>query len=221
MSFLHKNNYTVIALSYAKRLLESDKKICGKYAVITFDDGYNDFHTDAFPVLRRYGFSATVFLPTEFISNKGLKLKGKEHLSWSEVRELQSNNIAFGSHTATHPQLKSLDRADVEHEIVYSKKTIEDKIGSTVDSFSYPYAFPEEDRKFTRYLKEVLQKSGYTYGVSTRIGTSSKKDDIFFMRRLPINSSDDARLLRAKLEGSYNWLHQVQYITKLIRSKVL
>lgn len=228
MNYLYENNYAIISLAEAVKIMnsyrqpkQSVKQLTNKlrnYAVITFDDGFRDFYTQAFPILQEHVFTATVFLPTEFIDNTGLKLTGKAHLSWNEVRELKSYGINFGSHTVTHPQLKLLKREDVEHEIRYSKETIEDKLGESIDSFSYPFAFPEEDKESTRYLKDILIKCGYKCGVSTRIGTTSIKDYIFFMKRLPVNSCDDPKLFKAKLEGGYDWLYFVQYSKKRLRS---
>jgi len=214
MEFLYENNYSVISLQDVKKCFESREKISYKYVVITFDDGYNNFYTQAFPILQKYGFTATVFLPTGLIDNKSLKLKEKEHLSWDEVRELHSKDISFGSHTVSHPQLKRLKRDEIEKEMRKSKEDIEEKLGESIDSFSYPYKFPEEDREFIRYLGDLLQECGYKYGVSTRIGTTSKKDDIYFLKRVPVNSCDDILFFKTKLEGGYDWLYMAQYLFK-------
>ena len=64
-------------------------------------------------------------------------------------------------------------------------------------------------------LKELLIAQGYKTGVTTIIGTLKANSDQFFLPRLPVNAADDLRLLQAKLEGSYNWLHSVQYAAKL------
>lgn len=246
MKYLQENNYKVIGLEQAAKMLKSpDTKFpyhrinhgnrqtqviqetlitqqtmapnkLGEptFVVITFDDGYRNFYTEAFPILQKYGYKATVFLPTAFIDNPKNKLKGKEHLNWNEVTELSKKGINFGSHTVTHPQLKLLKKEDIEFEIRQSKEVIEDNTEKPVESFSYPFAFPEEDKKFTKHLKATLQKYGYKYGVSTRIGTTSKKDDIYFMKRIPVNSCDDLLLFKAKLDGAYDWLYHLQYIYK-------
>src|SRR4029077_9176144 len=111
--------------------------------------------------------TATVFLPTSFIGKAPIQLKGKDCLTWSEVRELRKHGISFGSHTVTHPQLATLGPGAVKDEIVSSKKTIEDNLGEAVDCFSYPYAFPERNISFTRTLRDTLVTSGYHQGVST------------------------------------------------------
>ena len=153
MQFLHNNNYKVISLSEAVRIIESEtinhksrdtrgnsinsepvtcnsQPATDKYAVLTFDDGYRDFYTTASSTLNRFGFPATVFLPTSFINNSTKPgLKGKEHLSWAEVRELQKIGVRFGSHTVNHRQLISLDVASIRLELKLSKERIEDETG--------------------------------------------------------------------------------------------
>jgi peptidoglycan/xylan/chitin deacetylase (PgdA/CDA1 family) len=185
-----------------------------KFVVITFDDGYRDFYEAAFPVLLECGFGATVFLITGRTADKPTRFKNRECLTWTDVRELHSRGITFGSHTATHPELKFLSMEKVEDEVAGSKKTIEDHIGAPVRSFSYPYAFPEANQTFVRQLKVLLQKCGYDNGVTTILGTASALSDRFFLPRLPINTWDDPRFFRAKLEGGYDWLHSAQYLYK-------
>jgi peptidoglycan/xylan/chitin deacetylase (PgdA/CDA1 family) len=184
--------------------------------VITFDDGFQDFYANAFPILSRYCFSATMFLPTAHIGETTRTFKGVECLTWRQVRELGAAGIEFGSHTVTHPKLKSLTLKDLQYEIQCSKDAIEQELDGAVSSFAYPYAFPETDRAFTAMLRSQLQEVGYENGVSTIIGTAGPADDQLFMKRLPVNSFDDNRLLRAKLESGYDWLHGIQLASKLM-----
>jgi peptidoglycan/xylan/chitin deacetylase (PgdA/CDA1 family) len=223
MQFLKDNDYKVISLAHAVELLRDTGNKRNKHAahaVITFDDGFRDFYLSAFPILRKHGFTATVFLPTDYITDHTRKMDGKEHLSWDEVAELHGQGISFGSHTTNHFQLKNLNRDDMNFEIRHSRQMIESKIGAPVDSFSYPFAFPEEDKELTRYLTDTLMACGYRYGVSTRIGRASAQDPIFFLKRLPVNSRDDLPFFRAKLEGGYDWLHWFQLKSKVIRARL-
>jgi peptidoglycan/xylan/chitin deacetylase (PgdA/CDA1 family) len=189
-----------------------------KFVVLTFDDGYKDFNTHAFPILKQYGFSATVFLPTNFVDRRRkLGLKGKEHLTWDEVRELQSKGVTIGSHTVTHSQLRLLKGQEIEFEIKKSKQTIEDEIGKLIQSFSYPYAFPEENMGFKVFIRSILEKYGYENAVSTRIGTVTKAEDKFLLKRIPANSGDDIPLFKAKLDGNYDWIYKPQYLSKILK----
>ena len=216
MKFLHDNDYKVISLSEAVDIIKYNTQHSTlNTVVVTFDDGYHDFFTHAFPVLRRYGFTATVFLPTGFIDGVKVGLKGKNHLSWEEVRRLQDEGIAFGSHTVNHPQLVDLGRDGIEYEIKKSKETIERKTKQKVDSFSYPYKFPDGNRTHASMLYGILEDSGYKNGVSTRIGTINCKDDAFWLKRIPMNSCDDILFFRAKLKGEYDWVYGAQHINKI------
>jgi peptidoglycan/xylan/chitin deacetylase (PgdA/CDA1 family) len=220
MAFLHKNYYQVISISDAVKYLVADGTHKKKYAVITFDDGYHDFYESAFPVLKKFNFPATVFLPTRFIDERRLKFNGRECLNWDEIRKLSSQDIIFGSHTVSHPKLIFLKEEGLEHELSQSKTNIEDNIGKSIESFSYPYAFPERNRKFVKSLRNILIKCGYATGVSTSIGTETKKADQLFLKRIPLNSDDDDHFLKAKLEGAYDWLHRPQLLIKSLKTKM-
>jgi peptidoglycan/xylan/chitin deacetylase (PgdA/CDA1 family) len=219
MESLHQAGYSVVGLSEA--IPHSNEPGTAKRSVvITFDDGFRNFYTNAFPVLKRHGFTATMFLPTAHIGESTLSFKGKECLSWNEVRDLQKHGISFGSHTVTHPQLHDCDANSIKQEIVGSKQTIEQKLGCAVQSFSYPYAFPETDASFKQRLREELHRAGYKNGVCTTVGRPSPASDPFFLKRLPVNSDDDARLFLAKLAGSYDWLAKPQYLVKMAKKWV-
>lgn len=240
MKFLYENNYKVINLDQALRVLKSSdtsSSDCStsrplssnepnqpnepnkpqRYVVLTFDDGLRDFYINAFPILEKYDFTAAMFLSTAFIDNQRLEFIGKECLIWEEVRELRKKGILFGSHTVNHPKLYILKRDEIEVELRESKEKIEDEIGASVDSFSYPFAFPEQDKKFTKEFKNVLTECGYKYGITTIIGTAMQNNDIYFLKRIPVNSFDDLILFKAKLQGGYNWAHKYQYLFKLLK----
>jgi len=221
MKFLRENSYRALKLNEAATYVESGEPLFEPSVVLTFDDGFQDFATNAFPILQKYGFTATVFLPTGYIADDRREFNKRDCLSWTEVRELHRLGVTFGSHTVTHSQLTFLKVTEVEQELRRSKQTIEDQLGHPVDSFSYPFAFPETDRPFKRRLKDLLAAEGYRHGVTTIIGTSGSGDHQFFLPRLPANSWDDLHLFRAKLEGGYDWLHPFQYATKLATFGVL
>ena len=187
-----------------------------RHVVLTFDDGYLDFYINVSSVLKGYGFKATAFLPTDFMDGKKKGLKEKQHLSWSQIRELSREGTCFGSHTVTHRQLQDLDKKEVVLEIRKSKEVIEDKIGTEVRSFSYPYRFPSQKNGFIRMLRSILSELNYKNGVNTDVGVNGKGEDRFFLKRLPVNSSDDPRFFQSKLEGDYNWIRSFQKLRRNI-----
>jgi peptidoglycan/xylan/chitin deacetylase (PgdA/CDA1 family) len=220
MRFLRDNGYRALCIGEVLSRLQSGEKSNEKCVAITFDDGYRDFYTHAFPVLAECNFTATVYLPTSYIGHTAVQFKGKDCLTWDEVRYLRGAGIHFGSHSVTHPQLRLCKSSDVEYELRRSKETIENELGDEVRSFSYPYAFPESHTHFKQALRLCLQECAYTNGVSTILGTMQNQKERYFLKRLPVSSADDTSLFRAKLEGGYDWLHPFQYIAKMAKSGV-
>ena len=197
-------------------LANSTSKPGEKAVVLTFDDGFRDFYTAAMPVLDELGFSATMYLSTGLIGDsKGRGcLHGRQCLSWSEVRELNALGVEFGSHTVNHPELVNLSWSEIESEIRSSKSEIENQLGRGITGFAYPYAFPRANKAFVMRMRNALEAAGYETCVTTEIGLTAPDDDLFYLKRLPVNQGDDPKLLTAKLAGAYNWLAWPQRAAK-------
>jgi peptidoglycan/xylan/chitin deacetylase (PgdA/CDA1 family) len=220
IGYLHANGYRTLSLADAASKLDGcDSR--ERTVVITFDDGYADFYHQAFPILSRYGFTATVFLPTEYIGNTQRRFQSKPCMVWRQISELHKAGIDFGSHTVTHRRLDLLSAGELGDEILGSKRAIEDNLGCAAESFAYPFAFPQSNRPFKRMLGDLLRKFGYKQGVCTTVGTADGDGERFFMRRLPMNSCDDLPLLAAKLAGAYDWLAKPQYLAKWAKTHLL
>lgn len=217
LEFLHRRGYRAVDLARSVSWLATGAAP-DRQVAITFDDGCRDFYTHAFPILNRFGFAATLFLPTGRIGTERRCLDGQEYLTWAEVRELHAAGIRIGSHTVSHPELTGLPAADIDRELGQSKRIIEDRLGARVTSFAYPYAFPERARAFVRQIGTLLARHGYENGVTTIIGTAGARSPRYFLPRLPVNDWDDERLLAAKLAGAYDWLHAPQLLTKTVKS---
>jgi peptidoglycan/xylan/chitin deacetylase (PgdA/CDA1 family) len=220
MEILHVLGYTVIRLKDLGEAFSQALSKGRKYSVITFDDGYADFYETAFPILQAFKFPATVFVPTAFIGAPGPGIEGKTHLTWPQVREAHSAGIDIGSHTVNHPQLADLAAEQILHQLRESKKTIEDNLGTAIDTFAYPFAFPEGRKGLVTVLRRILVECGYRAGVCTSIGRVSPGDDRLFLRRLPVNTFDDEAFFRAKLGGAYDWLHGSQVLVKRLKNLV-
>jgi hypothetical protein len=119
-----------------------------------------------------------------------------------------------------HPQLRELSRAAINQEIANSKKAIEERLGCAVESFAYPYAFPQADADFTKMLRDLLRQAGYQNGVCTIVGRASRTSEPLFLERLPVNSCDDAALFGAKLAGAYDWISGFQYVSKMVKARL-
>lgn len=217
MQFLRDHEYESVDLSETLTSITPRLPSSQKQVVITFDDGYRDFFDAAFPILKAHGFSATVFVVSDFANQQRTSGKSRTYMNWSEIRHIHSCGMRIGSHTMSHPELRKLNAEQIVIELKHSKDVIEDCLGATVQSFSYPYAFPEQDSSFVDFIRSTLVRCGYKNGVSTIIGRSKRQSDHFFLPRLPVNTYDDKRLLQVKLEGGYDWMHVPQYLSKYLR----
>ena len=249
MHFLKENDYKVISLTDAVKLLEDDSYMTNKldkgditkpysssshvcktpvfgdphstpcrYVVLTFDDGYYDFLKHAWTILENLGFRATIFVSTAFIGKSRKYFNGRQCLTWSEIRELHSHGVSFGSHTVSHSKLYGLKWKEVRRELLDSRLRLEDELQMPVPCFAYPYAFPQEDRSFVLHFRQELVDQGYRTAVTTTIGLAQRGSDPLCLKRLPMNEGDDRQLFKAKLVGAYNWLSWPQRMHKRLKS---
>lgn len=144
MEWLSKNA-RVIPLSQVVGALEQRTPLPQRTVVLTFDDGFADFYTEAAPVLKRFGFSAIVFLPTAYCGltnawpGQPSWVEKQPLMTWEQIVELATEGVNFGAHSISHPVLTQLERSEAEREIVGSKREIEARIEQSVEYFSYPY----------------------------------------------------------------------------------
>ncbi|ODS34151.1 MAG: putative polysaccharide deacetylase [Candidatus Scalindua rubra] len=193
-----KKNYKVISLEEAVGYLKTDfEKISGSI-VITFDDGYSDNYHNAYPLLKKYNFPATIFLVSDFIENNGNK-----YLSLSQVNEMKNNNISFGSHTISHRILARLTNEEVVKEIKDSKDVLESKLSKKISSFAYPIGTRAD---FNDETMEIVKTCKYACACSNMYGMNGKNADIFALKRIGIETTDNFFIFKKKLNGALNIL---------------
>ena len=225
MKYLNDNGFNVISLDEYLQARMTDSELPSRPVVITFDDGYRDNYTNAYPVLKEFGFKATIFLAVDyidtgssadFLSDRVGITRDIQFLSWPQIKEMSENGITFGSHTMSHKRLDLLARENFAYEISKSKDIIEEKTGKEVSSFCFPYAFPggRKREEFCRLARENLAGAGYKLGVTTTIGRNTPAQDIFFLRRIPVHVNDSLRRFAAKLAGGYDWVRRFQSFAK-------
>lgn len=123
IKYLAKEGYHTITPSEMMNALEYGTPLPEKPIMITFDDGYLDNYTNAYPILKKYGFTATIFLVTGFIGND------PRFMNWEEIKEMRANGFVFGSHTVNHKSLTELSYVELKNELLLSAEEIEQQLG--------------------------------------------------------------------------------------------
>lgn len=169
---LKKAGYTFITNSELSVILDFKITLPEKPIVLTFDDSYKDFYTNAYPILKRYNAKATIYVITGFLNHPN-------HLSVDELKELsKDDSIEIAAHTIHHEWLKNQESDVDELEISQGKKNLEGLINKEVVSFAYPYgAFDEQ-------TIEAVKSSGFKSAVSTLPGIEQSSMNRFVMYRL-------------------------------------
>lgn len=201
MAFLKKNGYQVIPLDELVDSLKAGKKFPHNAVVITIDDGYQSNYSYAYPILKKYGFPATIFLATSFMGTK------KTYLTWDEIKEMAPNGITFGAHTKNHVHLPSItDRNILWDEIAGSKEVIEKQLGSPVMFFAYPTGGCTEE------VKELVRKAGFRAACVIHDGHHMvSRKDFYELDRVSIRDTDVGGKFAVKLSGYYNFFRNGQW----------
>jgi peptidoglycan/xylan/chitin deacetylase (PgdA/CDA1 family) len=178
MRLLKKGGYNILPLESLAGLIRDNKKLPPKALVITFDDGYKDFYTYAFPVLKKYKIPATMFIIVNEVGRP-------DRLSWEEIEEMQSSGlITFGSHCiGPEPLINIKSDEELKRQIFGSKKELEKRLGRSVNMFSYPEGFLND------YIRELVIAAGYKLAVATKTGSCRSYKDIFALKRIRVSES--------------------------------
>jgi peptidoglycan/xylan/chitin deacetylase (PgdA/CDA1 family) len=162
---------------------------------ITFDDGFRNIYEHGLPVLQSCGFTATVYLVTDYCGkanswpSQPRTILRQPLLNWNQIKEMREGGIEFGSHTRTHPYLTTLSPSQAEEEMVASKNAIEDAIGCPVETFAYPYGV------YNNSVKQ-LAKAHFAVALSTALGLVQPGSDVFALERLDMYYLPRLGLLR-------------------------
>lgn len=192
MRWLSNHKWDVISLAEAQCQIEQGKIKKSKQVVITFDDGFRDNFDYAWPILRSFGYQATIFLTALKIDND------PEFLDMSQIKMMREKGIDFGAHTLTHPKLDKISRQQAWNEIKGSKNYLENLLGYQINSFAYPYG------RFNSEHKQMAMNAGYKIAVSVVPGGNSAKQNLWTIRRTEIAYKDSLFDFQNKLRGGFD-----------------
>ena len=198
LAYLSAEGYRTVTAGELAAALAAGAELPGRTVVLTFDDGYEDFHHRALPMLTRYGFTATVFVTTGWVRDSGPLPGGRRPgrmLSWSQIEEAASAGIEVGAHSCRHPQLDQLPGKQLREELRASKAGLEDRLGATVAGVAYPYGYSNAS------VRKLARDAGYAYGCAVGNAMVTRESDPFALPRLTIRRSTAMTTFQEVVQG--------------------
>lgn len=198
LDFLARRQYRVLSLEEIAGGLERGQPWQPRSVAITFDDGYEETYAIAWPLLRRYGMPAALFITPTEVGRPGF-------CSWDQVRAMAQDGMIVGSHTMYHSYVPLVPPHRLHEELIESKRVIEAKLGRPVEFFSFPVG------GFTPQAQEVLREGGYRAALTTNRGRSFANIDRYALRRIKLTERDAHPLLFwIKVSGRYDLFRQLK-----------
>jgi peptidoglycan/xylan/chitin deacetylase (PgdA/CDA1 family) len=190
MRWLHSHGYHAISQAQLFAALERGATLPAKPVLLTFDDGYRDVLANAAPVLRRLGMKATAYVITSRISNGDVSF-----LTWGQLKQLERNGIAIGSHTVHHAELPGLSDPAALQELIRSRRALEAHLHHPVQWFAYPAG------RFDARSEGLVRQAGYVLAVTTQPGRTQDARRPFALRRYEVQDTTGVSGLASLLRG--------------------
>jgi peptidoglycan/xylan/chitin deacetylase (PgdA/CDA1 family) len=184
LALLRREGFTTLTFSGLVATLGRGGDLPARAVVLTFDDGYADFHREALPLLVEYGALATVFITTGWVHDASERTgtPPDRMLSWRQIDEV-STAIEIGAHSHTHAQLDQLSNAALQRELSLSKALLEDRLGKEVPALAYPYGYS------SARVRAAVLAAGYQHAAAVSNVVIRPPNDLLALPRLTIKRS--------------------------------
>lgn len=173
------------------------QSMAGKPVVLTFDDAYLDFYEIAWPLLRKYGFSATIYVPVDFVAGRAEwdRRFGEpaRMMNWEQIVELHSQGVRVGSHSCSHTRMSELSQSEAYEDAKRSKEILEQRLATEVSDFCYPYTVS------SKQIQQVIASTGYRSAVGGRGGDFPDWHNALNIPRIEIYGNDSVDKFIKKL----------------------
>lgn len=201
MAYLAWRGYTSITPIELLEHLKKGTPLPEKPILITFDDGYRNNFTNAFPIMQKYGFTGTIFLITDYIGNDAW------YMGWQEVKEMQQSGFVFGSHTLSHTPLTAISLSEAEKQLRESREVLEWRLAAPVTFFAYPTG------AYSETIEEMTKTTGYDAAFTVNFGRVTKDSDLYALKRIPLFKSSFSLMnfwLRLEMTPAANMLRNLK-----------
>jgi peptidoglycan/xylan/chitin deacetylase (PgdA/CDA1 family) len=174
MDWLQDNGYHPVTIEEVRSYLEGRQSLPGRPVVLTFDDGYLDLYTTAYPILKSHNFRAVAYIVSGFIGAPD------RNVTAEQIVEMDRYGIQIASHTNSHADLSKTAGANLVREVATSKQVLEAITGHPVLDFCYPSG------KFNPAAVKAVQDAGYQSATTTQEGTLHTMGDRFTWSRVRV-----------------------------------
>jgi peptidoglycan/xylan/chitin deacetylase (PgdA/CDA1 family) len=196
---LSELGFTAVTFSQIVAGLHGHQRLPERPIAITFDDGYDNFHREALPVLERLGMPATLFVVTGWLRDAGAHAAGRpfdKMLAWSQVVEAAAAGVEIGGHSHSHPQLDQLDHEAACREVRTCTALLEDRLGQPITSFAYPYGYSNA------FVRGQVEAAGYRAACAVANDMADTRRSPYAVPRLTIRRSTSLELFERIVSGS-------------------
>jgi peptidoglycan/xylan/chitin deacetylase (PgdA/CDA1 family) len=177
LQYLKNEGYLVLSFGEAVKIIQNQEAHSDKMACITVDDGYKSFEQGAMPLLREFGYKATLFINTETVG-------GGDYLSWADLQKLSKEGIEIGNHSHAHPYFLNTRENDRKSVFVQDLQTARDlfkeKLGIQPVIFAYPYG------EFDQIMEESLREMGFIAAAAQNSGVLCESTNMYGIPRFPM-----------------------------------
>jgi peptidoglycan/xylan/chitin deacetylase (PgdA/CDA1 family) len=183
LALLARRGYTSITFADYLTYRRGERRLPERPIIITFDDGYRSTRGVALPLLRKHGFTATIFLVAAYLGKtNGWDPAALQEplLDAADIRALAAAGVEFGSHTATRARLTSLRPVEVLRELRTSREQLGGLLGRPVTVLCYPYG--DYDRDTVQFARDA----GYEAAVTTRRSMNGDATDLLALGRIAV-----------------------------------
>lgn len=189
LAWLKAMKYNVLDLNTCLMAARGEIPMPSRAVVLTFDDGFEDFYTYAFPVLKHYGFPAIVYVLADYIGGRAewFAKEGREcpaMLKHEQILEMIQHGIEIGSHGLSHVKLAEVPLNIMRKEVFDSKIKIEALVQREVHHFCYPYG------SYDVQVMHAVKEAGYDSAVTCVRGGVFVKSDLYQLARKAISFGD-------------------------------
>ncbi len=159
-------------------LANSESVLPIKPIILTFDDGYEDAYTEAFPRLVAHGMKGVFYIVTDFVGKPG-------YVTWDQLREMRNAGMEIAAHTTQHHELSKLSPDNQEYEIKESVKILANALDIRIYSVAYPVG------KYSTDTLKIMRTTGVPFAVTTHHGIATSEYHSHELPRVRVNDETD------------------------------